>query len=507
MFAHRYRESMLRALQMRRTYLLTDRTDLDPPLFHYVCLELGRTIEDAPDIWCYLRETSTRQNPGGVKNFERWLYQRDGEHCRTIPADPVNIEKQNDHQMDFTARRTDVASGNSFIGFAVDDRFLSAGPSRVAFKITYRDEGNASWELDFRQQENMAGKQPSVIRCDGTGKVRTATFLRDGVVFNARGLDPDFAIRALRGDSVIKFVRVVRLSVEDRLGELITIPAGGFLMGNSGQEGYGSPEEFPQHRVDLPAYQIGKYEVTRGQYRKFIEAGGYEDSRYWSSEGWKWKESNGLIYAGMNGRFNRAARPGNPGPRRAPERWDAGQEWIGHGHAHPRFTQTDQHPVVGVTYYEAEAYCKWAGGRLPTEAEWEKAARWDEKQQHARVWPWGDTWDPENCNNPADHNPASGGFKVNQSAPVGSYPAGASHYGGLDMVGNAWEWVASRSQSHPGNPKPYDHGDAYRLVKGGCWDDGPSSSARCSYRTWYLPLGGSGPAPSDCDFIGFRVAR
>ena len=63
-------------------------------------------------------------------------------------------------------------------------------------------------------------------------------------------------------------------------------------MGNNGHEGFGGPEELPQHLVNLPAYQIGKYEVTRGQYRKFIEAGGYEDSRYWSAEGWKWKESD-----------------------------------------------------------------------------------------------------------------------------------------------------------------------------------------------------------------------
>jgi iron(II)-dependent oxidoreductase len=174
---------------------------------------------------------------------------------------------------------------------------------------------------------------------------------------------------------------------------------------------------------------------------------------------------------------------------------------------HPRFIQTDQHPVVGVTYYEAEAYCKWAGGRLPTEAEWEKAARWDEKRQRSCVWPWGDVWDPEKCNNPDDHNPAGGGYRVNQSAPVGSYAAGASSYGCLDMVGNAWEWVASPSKSHPGNPTPYNDGDAYRLVKGGCWDDGPSSSGRCSYRTWYLPLNSSGTGPGDSDYIGFRIAR
>jgi len=111
---------------------------------------------------------------------------------------------------------------------------------------------------------------------------------------------------------------------------------------------------------------------------------------------------------------------------------------------------------------------------------WENAARWDEKKQHANIWPWGDTWDPEKCNNPEDHNPVAGGYKVNQSAPVGSYPSGASPYGCMDMFGNAYEWVADQAKSYPGNPKPFDHA-GYHFVKGGCWDDGPFS-VRCGYR-------------------------
>ena len=96
---------------------------------------------------------------------------------------------------------------------------------------------------------------------------------------------------------------------DDRLGEMITIPAGTFLMGNSGHEGFGGPDEFPQHSVYLPTYQIGKYEVTRGQYRKFIEAGGYDNPNYWSVEGWKWKESDVIVYAGMHGKFRKVVRP------------------------------------------------------------------------------------------------------------------------------------------------------------------------------------------------------
>jgi len=292
----------------------------------------------------------------------------------------------------------------------------------------------------------------------------------------------------------------------ERLGEMVTIPAGSFLMGNNGHEGFEGPEEFPQHSVTLPAYQIGKYEVTRGEFRKFIEAGGYTNSSYWSAEGWKWKESDVIDYAGLHGTVNHTVRANREQPRNTPEHWATEQEWIGHGFGHPRFMQTDRHPVVGVTYYEAEAYCKWAGGRLPTEAEWEKAARWDEKKQHANIWPWGDAWDPELCNNPDDHNAAGGGHRVNQSAPVGSYPNGASPYGCMDMVGNAYEWVADYAKSYPGNAKPFDHSPGFHFVRGGCWDDGPFS-VRCAYRGWYLPPSSSGTGPGDSDYIGFRVAR
>jgi hypothetical protein len=94
-----------------------------------------------------------------------------------------------------------------------------------------------------------------------------------------------------------------------RLGEIITIPAGTFLMGNNSKEGYDNPDEIPPHWIELPTCQIGKYEVTRGQYRKFIEAGGYKSPQYWSAEGWKWKPGNTLDYAGMHGQVTRATRP------------------------------------------------------------------------------------------------------------------------------------------------------------------------------------------------------
>ena len=102
--------------------------------------------------------------------------------------------------------------------------------------------------------------------------------------------------------------------------------------------------------------------------------------------------------------------------------------------------------------------------------------------------------------------PPVAAIKVNQSAPVGSYPDGASPYGCMDMVGNAYEWVADWAKSYPGSPEPFDHTKAYHFVKGGCWDDG-RIAVRCAFRGWYLPPNSGGTGPGDSDYIGFRVAR
>ena len=267
--------------------------------------------------------------------------------------------------------------------------------------------------------------------------------------------------------------------------DMINIPAGTFLMGNSkvGDDSkYGSPDELPQHSVYLSAYSIGKYEVTRGQYRRFMEAGGYSNKAYWSKEGWKWQETE---------------------KRTEPRYWPSEQDW---GPGQP-FTQTDSHPVVGVSYYEAEAFCKWAGGHLPTEAQWEKAARWDAAKNHPNVYPWGDTWDAEKCNNMNDHNEAGGGYQHNQTTPVGSYPAGASPYGCQDMAGNAGEWCSDGydgkyySQTPKGGWKdPLGLPEGYRVVRGAGWYAN-DNYGRCAFR-YYLH-----PNPFYTYCYGFRLVR
>jgi len=260
-------------------------------------------------------------------------------------------------------------------------------------------------------------------------------------------------------------------------GKMIYIPAGKFLMGNSkvGKDAdYRKSDELPQHWVTLSGYWIGKYEVTRGEYRQFMKAGGYTNSAYWSTAGWSWKVSNS---------------------RTEPELWAASQTW-----GSTTFTQTDSHPVVGVSYYEAEAFCKWAGGHLPTEAQWEKAARWNPVTSHPNVYPWGDSWDQEKCNNQDDRL-----YLGAQTAPVGSYASGASFYGCMDMAGNVWEWCkdwygesyyASSPTSDPSGPSS----GSYRVLRGGSWYSSDDNLYRAASRNF--------DSPYDAYYsFGFRLSR
>jgi len=239
----------------------------------------------------------------------------------------------------------------------------------------------------------------------------------------------------------------------------ITIPAGEFLMGAQ-KEDRAKPnydpdaydDETPVHRVSPEAYRIGRYPVTVAEYLRFVEAEGYDDERFWSKEAFrKWP---------------------------APDEWEEQLE-------HPT------RPVTGVSWYEAAAYAAWSGCRLPTEAEWERAARGAE----GRRYPWGDEKP-----NPSLLNYSES--KIGCPTPVGIYPRGATPEGILDMAGNVWEWCSDWygpyiSGSVTGRRGPLS-GDS-SVFRGGCWYT-DARLCRSANRYWNTP------ADRDVD-VGLRLAR
>jgi formylglycine-generating enzyme required for sulfatase activity len=237
----------------------------------------------------------------------------------------------------------------------------------------------------------------------------------------------------------------------------VTIPAGKFRMGAQSKDpsrpNYdpdADDDESPVHEVTLGAFQIGRYPVTVEEFRRFIEDDGYQNPQCW--------------------------KEGVFGERRQPGGWE--DQLL-----HPN------RPVVSVTWYEGAAYCAWAGGRLPTEAEWERAARGAE----GREYPWGNEA-PD-----ADH----GNYretKIGHPTPVGSFPRGATPDGIHDMAGNVWEWVADCCRERwdkKSTGEKEEH--SRRSLRGGSW---------FSFSGFLRAADHLGVVPESRDEIqGFRCAR
>ncbi|MFB2972152.1 SUMF1/EgtB/PvdO family nonheme iron enzyme [Aerosakkonema sp. BLCC-F183] len=256
-----------------------------------------------------------------------------------------------------------------------------------------------------------------------------------------------------------QFSETQQITDNGQLTETIEIPAGEFEMGNDTIDALDN--ERPCHRVYLDTYQIDRYPVTCGQYRLFMEAGGYQNSQWWTPAGWEWLQANQFTQ---------------------PLYWREDSAW-------------DDRPVCGVSWYEADAFARFVGKRLPTEAEWEKAASWDAAANRRRTYPWGEEKPNAHlCNhdwikqkqqpNSAIQNPAT---------PVNAYPAGQSAYGLYDTLGNVWEWTSTWFDGYEGfEYYPYrGYSQAYfdrqhRVLKGGSWATRPWA-LRCSFRNWYLP--------------------
>jgi gamma-glutamyl hercynylcysteine S-oxide synthase len=247
--------------------------------------------------------------------------------------------------------------------------------------------------------------------------------------------------------------------------EAVDVPAGPCLIGAPAGR-FAFDNERPRHHVELPAFRIGRTPVTNATFLTFTEGGGYQRREWWSDEGWAWKEDYDITHPGQWA----AAHDG----------W---RQWRVGGWAplHP------DEPVVHVSWFEADALARSLGARLPSEAEWEKAATWDQETRTARRYPWG------------DEPPAPGGGRANLDhtglgpMPAGAFPAGASPCGVLGMLGDVWEWTASDFGPYRGfvaHPYPeYSEvffGPDYKVLRGGSWATRARVATPC-FRNWDLP--------------------
>jgi iron(II)-dependent oxidoreductase len=258
----------------------------------------------------------------------------------------------------------------------------------------------------------------------------------------------------------------------------VLIPGGPFEMGTS-CEPWALDNERPAHVVEVADFWLDTFPVTNAAYQQFIDDGGYHDPRWWSADGWEHRQQAGLV---------------------APLFWE--RDGDGGGWLRRRFGVIEpvppQEPVMHVCWYEADAYARWAGRRLPTEAEWEKAARFDPSSDRSRRYPWGDD-DPQ-----PQH--ANLGQRHLRPAAVGAYPDGASPLGVHQLIGDVWEWTASDFLPYPQFAAfPYKEysevffGPAYKVLRGGAFGVDPVA-CRGTFRNWDYPIRRQ-------IFCGFRTAR
>jgi len=258
-------------------------------------------------------------------------------------------------------------------------------------------------------------------------------------------------------------------------GTMVRFPGGDIRLGSDDRSA-SYDNERPAHTVHLDPFWIDVHPVTNAEYLRFVDDGGYDDPTPWSDAGWAWRTEAGLV---------------------APKFWKAGDGWS--ERFMDRVTPLEPtRPVCHVSFWEAEAYAQWAGKRLPTELEWEAAARWDQSAGAARTFPWG------------EDAPAAKYGNLDallfETTPVGCYPEGRSPTGCWDMIGNVWEWTSTDFDGYPGYETfPYPEyseaffGADYKVLRGGSWAT-RYGAIRSTFRNWDYPVRRQ-------IFSGFRCAR
>ncbi|MFB0535443.1 MAG: SUMF1/EgtB/PvdO family nonheme iron enzyme [Anaerolineae bacterium] len=391
--------------------------------------------------------------------YRKWShYERGTGHLAAQEWEKARSEFEWLLQIDASYRDVETQWKETFYQAGV--AYMEAGEwerARIEFELlwqidaSYRDV-EEEWKETFYQAgvaymevgewEKAAAEFEEVVSIDAAYKDAQDRLKESHYLTGAKYQEAGELEKAAAEFRQVMVIDVDYKDVRDKLGKIavelgmVYVPAGEFTMGSDKAES----DEKPVHTVYLDAFYIDKTEVTNAQYRKCVEAGACD------------APSETTYYDNVN---------------------------------------YAQHPVVYVSWNDANAYCRWAGKRLPTEAEWEKAARGID----GRTYPWGEGIDSDH----AQYHGCGG-----ETVPVGSKPKGASPHGALDMAGNVWEWVADwydsgyYSQSPGRNPPGPDSGE-YRVLRGGSWLS-YRWDARCACRYWGSPRLGN-------RYVGFRCVK
>ncbi len=260
----------------------------------------------------------------------------------------------------------------------------------------------------------MAQSNNDCLRCHTEKRLLKGFLLENSPVSSSKEAEIAALVpeQPLAEDAGMRFQAYSKSSrLGDAPNKMVKIPAGSFIRGTNQR----LPDEGPEHRINLPSYLIDIYEVTNIQYKRFINETGRRSPTH----------------------FRNRTYP-------------AGKA---------------DHPVTYVSWKDANDYCHWAGKRLPTDKEWEKAGRGTQGQ----IFPWGNEFDPKKANTPVRWAAIG---QNGDTTPVGAFAEGISPYGLYDMTGNVWEWTASWYKAYPGNKTASEnYGERYKILKGGSWFD------------------------------------